>query len=65
MGRFEAFTPSQGSAASVELPGTGGRPSEVTLSFESVDDADQWEFRTTFSGIGSLTVDKITIAPAG
>lgn len=65
VGGFEAFTPSQGSAASVELPGTGGRPSEVTLSFESVDDADQWEFRTTFSGIGSITVDKITIAPEG
>lgn len=64
VGGFEAFTPSQGSAAAVELPGTGGTPSEITLSFESVDRTDQWEFRTTFSGTGSLTVDKIRIEPA-
>ncbi len=65
VGGFEAFAAAQGSAADVELPGTGGRPSEITLPFESVDGADPWEFRTTFTGVGSLTVDKITLEPAG
>ena len=65
IGSFEVASPEEeGLFASTSLPGTDGRVAEVTLTFSSPQERSRFEFRTSWSGVGELTVRNITLAAA-
>jgi len=62
IGQFDVFTTTRGQLSVTDLPGTDGRPTQITLPF-SVSGEERWEFRTQITGSGSglFVVDKIVI----
>jgi MFS family permease len=65
VGSFEVSSPEETELfASTPLSGTNGRVAEVTLTFSSPKELSRFEFRTSWSGVGELTVRDITLADA-
>jgi hypothetical protein len=65
VGSFDVSSPEEtGLLASTSLPGTDGRMAEVTLTFNSPKELSRFEFRTSWSGVGEMTVRSVTLATA-
>jgi hypothetical protein len=50
------------SIKSAPIVSSAGRSSSVSLSFSVVDDSSAWEFRTQWSGTGTLIVESLTLS---
>jgi MFS family permease len=63
VGSFEVSSPEETELfASIPLSGTNGQFAEITLTFSSPKERSRFEFRTSWSGVGELTVRDITLA---
>ena len=64
VGTADASTLSGTPVRVIDLPGTDGRPLDMSIEFESTESA-VWEFRSFWNGTAPLAIESITLSSSG
>jgi hypothetical protein len=61
VGVFDVFPVPDGSEGNTAIDGTAGADGEVSMTFDVADSTTRWEFRSSWNGVGSLTINDVTL----